>query len=711
MVNFTPPSPSSLPRQSSHHGRTLIDEYAWLRAPNWQEVLTRPSALPEAIRRHLQSEYDYFCAVMADTACLQAELAIEMRDRLATDADEPASIVWSRDGSFEYGSQFVSGATHPRLLRCGVGDLAPEVMVDLEVEAKKVRCFRAGHSMHSPNHRWLAWSRDESGSGRCSIRFRDLQTGEDQVGEVHDAYPLGAFSLNGSCFLYIRLDEHHRKSRLQVHRVGDESCADVLLLQETDPRFALGIRSTQSGDWLVASAHGHDCSDVYLYAADDPFKPARQVVSRREHGLWHIDEGCGALYALTNADGAYDYKIMKASLEFEAKPEWQELVPHKPGTTLVGHKVFRRHLVWIERCNGVAKAMVMKLADGTTSPVELGEAVGALDLGISHEFDTHQVRLVYSSMNTPTTIVDCDMDSHAITLINVRRVSADFQADDYITRQILARSSDGTQVPISLLYHRQTPMDGTAPCMLNGYGAYGVSLPAQFDPARLSLVDRGWVHAIAHVRGGGEFGQAWHEAGRAARKPNGIDDFIGAAEHLVATGHCAAGRIVSHGISAGGALVAGALNKAPRLFSGVIAQAPFVDVLNTMLDGSLPLTAQEWQEWGNPIASLAEFSQLAAWSPYENVTKQAYPPVLAVIGLVDPKVTYWEAAKWVARLRTRQTGQAPILLKVDFNAGHTGSTGRMGQIADSALLQAFALKVTERASAAPIVNPSQPRGA
>jgi oligopeptidase B len=341
--------------------------------------------------------------------------------------------------------------------------------------------------------------------------------------------------------------------------------------------------------------------------------------------------------------------------------------------------------------------MIRRLSDGKSRSVGFGEAACLLDLGVSHEFDTHVVRLVYSAMNTPLTIFDCDMDSGALIPVKSQMVKGAFRADNYITEQVLAISADGTEVPISLMYHRLTPLDGTAPCLLYGYGAYGVSLSASFDSNRLSLVDRGLVYAIVHVRGGGEMGNAWHHAGRAKYKIDGVADFVAAARYLVTKGYCAKSNIVSHGVSAGGALVAAAANMAPEIFSGVIAEAPFVDVLNTMLDATLPLTAQEWQEWGNPAASAAEFDQLARWSPYENVTAQPYPPVLAVIGLLDPRVTYWEAAKWVARLRAYQSGNSPILLRVNFNEGHVGSAGRIKKLVDTAVLYAFVLKVTGRA--------------
>lgn len=691
--SLKPPAPEPRPQRSNHHGRKLVDEYAWLRAPNWQEVLRQASALPNEIRDYLQSEFDYFHAAMIDTEPLQAQLALEMRDRLP----DTETVAWTPDGPFEYSSYFRLDAAHPQLVRRDADGSGFQIIVDLEAESKGKPYFRAGYSTHSPDHRLLAWSRDELGSECYTISFRNLQTGKDQADQIHNASSIGAFSRNGSYFLYIGIDGNYRKSRLYLHRIGDVSSKDVLLLEEQDPRFALSIRVTQSRDWFVASSHSHDSSDVYLFSATNPLASARLVISRQSQSKWYIDEGCGVLYALTNVGGADDYKIMIAPPGVGGALGWQELIPHRSGTTITGHRVFKRHLVWVERWKGTAKVMIRRLGDGKTRSVGFGEAACSLDLGVTHEFDTHVVRLLYSSMNTSLTTFDCDMDSGVLTPVKSQTVKGGFRADNYITERVLAISADGTQVPVSLMYHRRTPLDGTAPCVLYGYGAYGVSLSASFDSNRLSLVDRGLVYAVAHVRGGGEMGSAWHHAGRAKRKIDGIADFIAAARYLVARGYCGASNIVSHGVSAGGALVAAAANMAPEMFSGVIAEAPFVDVLNTMLDVTLPLTAQEWQEWGNPAASAVEFDQLASWSPYENVTAQPYPPVLAVIGLLDPRVTYWEPVKWVARLRARQTGDSPILLRINFNEGHIGSAGRIGKLADTALLYAFVLKVTGRA--------------
>lgn len=683
-----PPLVEARPDRISQHGRSRVDEYAWLRADNWKQVLSDPSTLPREIRDYLHRENAYCRSVMTDSESLQRALMREMSDRLPLND----MSVWTRDGPFEYGLHQARGAEYPQLVRRPSGGGAHSVMVDLVTEAKGRSYFCSGHSVHSPTHRMLAWFVDDVGSERFTLLFRDLETSSDLAERVHGAAVGGAFSNDGRFFLYIGLDGSNRKSCLYAHRLGESASHDVLLLEEHDPRFSLSVRLTQSRAWFVATSQSHEETEVRLIPASDPFLPAVLVTSRHAGSKCHVDEGNGVLYGMTNADGAHDYKIVTACAEGARVSGWRDLVAHRPGTVVVGHRVYQRHLVWLERHYGVLRAMVRRHSDGQTHAMSQGEAACALDLGVSHAFDTDVVRLVYSSMRTPPTVFDGDMNTGALTCIQRQSVGGGFDERAYLTKHVHAMSDDGVRVPVSLIVRRDTPLDGTAPCLLYGYGAYGVSLPAHFDADRLSLVDRGFVWAIAHVRGGGERGAAWHAAGKGEHKPNGVRDFIAAASTLVSEGYAAPGRIVVHGVSAGGALVGAAVNATPHTFAAVIAEAPFVDVLNTMLDATLPLTPLEWSEWGNPVASMQAFEQIARWSPYENVKPQAYPPVLAIHALTDPRVTYWEAAKWTARLRACQTAEAPILLKTRFQAGHSGASGRRDRIVDTALRHAFALK-------------------
>jgi len=691
-----PPRPDAYPTRILQHGRSRVDDYAWLRATNWKEVLSDPAALPADIDAHLRSENAYCSSVLADTESLQQTLVDEMKGRLPL-VDIPA---WTRDGPFEYGRHHAHDAEYPQLVRRTVGGGSHSVMVDLAVEAKGSSYFRAGYSVHAPTHRMLAWFVDDVGAERLTIRFRDLETGRDLTERISNAAAGGAFSHDGRFFLYIRLDDCNRKSRLYAHRLEKPATHDVLLLEEHDPKFALNLRLTQSRTWFVVSSQSHEENEVHLIPAADPLLAPLQVHPRQSGSNCHIDEGNGLLYAMTNSDGSRDYKIATARVDGGQVSGWHDLVGHEPGTTVVGHRVFRRHLAWLERKGGVVCAMVRRHADGRVRAIPLGDATCALDFGASHEFDTGLVRLVYSSMRTPPTVFDADMDTGTLTRVWVQSIGGGFDEDLYITKYTHATSDDGVRVPVSLVARRDTRLDGTAPCLLYGYGAYGVSLPAHFDADRLGLLNRGFVWAIAHVRGGGELGAQWHDAGKGQHKLNGVRDFLAAARMLVNEGYAAPGRIVAHGVSAGGALVGAALNTSPETFAAIVVEAPFVDVLNTMSDATLPLTPLEWPEWGDPVGSAQACEQLASWSPYENVTAQSYPSVLAIQALTDPRVTYWEAAKWTARLRAHQLSPAPILLKIRINAGHGGASGRQGRLADAALRHAFALRAVGYASPA-----------
>lgn len=671
-----------------HHGVEHIDEFAWLRASNWKEVLRNPLTLPEEIRVYLCRENEFCRRVLEDTESLQTELALEICNRLP----EGDSYEWLRDGDFEYGILQDRKAHYPKIVRRRISANDHIVLIDIAHEAEGKAYFRSGFSRHDPTHRVMAWAVDEVGSERFMIRFRDMTTGKDLDDRIFDAAPFGAFSLDGRYFLYAGLDENNRKHCLYIHKVGDKDSQDMLLIKENDPRFSLSVRLTQSRNWFVLSSESHEVSEVYLLSASDPTVSPLMLMPRQTSARFYVDEGDGVLFARTDMQGASEYKIVSAPVAIALAGNWCELVSQKSGTTIIQHRVYKRHLVWLECKDGVVEVVVRRHADGRTSSFDFGGGFYSLDLSASYEFDTDIVRLVFSSMAQPPITFDGDMESGNLIPVKTQRLNEYFRSSDYRVLRIHATTSDGMQVPISILAHRRTLFDGTAPCLLYGYGAYGVSLPANFDSQRLSLVDRGFIYAIAHVRGGGEMGMEWHSAGRGPNKLRGILDFIAVAQHLVKKGYCAEGNIVCHGISAGGALVAAAVNLAPAIFSGLVAEAPFVDVLNTMLDESLPLTALEWKEWGNPLASKKEFELIANWSPYDNVVPQKYPPVLALAGLSDPRVTYWEAAKWTARIRARQTSSAPILLNVKWNAGHIGATDRLERISTVALIYAFVLK-------------------
>ncbi|RME98438.1 MAG: S9 family peptidase, partial [Alphaproteobacteria bacterium] len=424
-------------------------------------------------------------------------------------------------------------------------------------------------------------------------------------------------------------------------------------------------------------------------------------IQPRETGHeYDVEHHGGRLFILTNSGGAEDFRIVETALESPGLEHWRDIEPHKPGRLILDITSFAGHLVRLEREEGLPRIVIRRLADGEEHAIAFKEDAYSLGLEPGYEFDTTTLRFSYSSMTTPTQVYDYDMERRERTLRKTQEVPSGHDPEDYVTRRIMAPAHDGETVPVTLLYHAQTQLDGSAPVLLYGYGAYGISIPASFSTNCLSLVDRGFVYAIAHVRGGKEKGYRWYREGKLGKKMNTFKDFICAAEHLIAQGITSRGAIIAHGGSAGGMLVGAVANMAPELFRGIIAEVPFVDVLNTMLDDTLPLTPPEWREWGNPIESKEQYEWIAAYSPYDNVSAQDYPNILALAGLTDPRVTYWEPAKWVARLRARRTDSNLTLLKTNMEAGHGGASGRFDRLKEVALSYAFALKISGRMDSA-----------
>jgi oligopeptidase B len=698
-------APRAEKRDTVHeiHGITRHDPYAWLRAGNWQEVMRAPDTLDADIRAYLEAENAHLDAGMADTEALQGTLFAEMKGRIKEDD----SSVPSPDGPFAYGVSYVTGGQHPRLVRMAreaadKGGEAEEVLIDGDSEASGKAYFRLAGAMHSPDHSQLAWAFDDKGSEFYTLLVRDLKSGRDLDQRIEDTGGGGVWSACGRHIFYVRLDANHRPSKLFRHEVGSDPAGDVLVYEETDPGFFMGVGKTQSGRFITVDIHDHETSEVRLIPAGDPTAEPRLVAPRETGTEYSVeDDGAGTLFILTNAGGAEDFRIVtvdaETALAAPGRDGWRDVVAHRSGRLILSHTVYAKHMVRLEREDGLPRIVIHRLADGLEHAIAFDEEAYSLGMSDGYEFNTNRIRFTYSSMTTPGQVFDYDMETRARTLRKTQDVPSGHDPADYVTRRIHVPAEDGESVPVSLLYRKDTPLDGSAPCLLYGYGSYGIAIPASFNTNCLSLANRGFVYAIAHVRGGKDKGFRWYAAGRRAEKANTFTDFIAAARHLAAEGFTSADRIVAQGGSAGGMLMGAVANMAPEAFGGIIAEVPFVDVLNTMLDDTLPLTPPEWPEWGNPIASEADYRTIAAYSPYDNVAAQAYPPLLAVGGLTDPRVTYWEPAKWVARLRELRSNDAALYLKTNMEAGHGGASGRFDRLKEVALVYAFALKVTGRA--------------
>ena len=677
------------PTTATAHGVTLRDDFAWLRADNWQEAMRDPAKLPSDIADYLTAENGYYDAAMADTADLQTALIAEMRGRIKEDD----TSVPRKNGAYAYVMRYSEGAEHPVYIRTPRNGGDEVVLLDVNAEAAAHEYFDLGAVAVSPDHGVLAWKADTTGSEFFALRLRDTTTGQDSATQIAD---VGSVAwANESTLFYVRVDAQHRPNKVFRHTIGSDPADDVLVYEEKDPRYFVGVSRLRSGAYVQIATGMNDENEVWVIPTATPDAQPALIAARTEGLEYEIDHQGDQFVILTNAGGAVDFKIVTAPTATPQRAHWVDRVPYRAGRMVIGLAAYRDWLIWVERENALPR-ICYQGRSGPVQSIAFDEEAYALGADPSAEYDTDMFRFTYSSPTTPSQVFDFDLSSGDRVLMKQVELPSGHDPADYVTRRIMAPSHDGALVPVTILHHATTLLDGTAPCLLYGYGSYGASMPAGFSANRLSLVDRGFIYAIAHVRGGEEKGRAWYEDAKFGRKVNTFHDFIGAAQSLIDEGYTGKGRIVAQGGSAGGLLVGAVVNMAPDLWAGIIADVPFVDVLTTILDDTLPLTPGEWSQWGNPIESRAAFDDIRAYSPYDNVTAQDYPAMLVTAGVSDPRVTYWEPAKWVAKLRTTKTDDNILLLKTNMTSGHFGKTGRFAALEDAARSYAFAIKAVGR---------------
>jgi len=675
------------PHSFTTHGINVTDDYAWLKDANWQEVLHDPSLLKPDIRAYLEAENTYTESLLGHTAPLQKKLVAEMRGRIKEDD----SSVPSPDGAYAYFRKFREGGQHEMFGRMPRNGGAEEIVLDGDALAATSDYFKFGGSRHSPDHTLHAWSADTKGSEYFSVRVRDWATSKDFDDLVEETDGGVVWAKDGKSFFYVKLDDNHRPMQVWRHRLGTRQADDILIYEEQDSGWFTHLHESTSGRFCVIAGGDHETSEQRLIDLANPDAPPRTVAAREQGVQYAIADRGDELYILTNADKAIDFKIVTASLASPERKNWRDLIPHRAGVYVLEHDLYSGHMVRLERANALPSIVIRDLTTGEEHAIAFDEAAYSLDIMGSYEFDTTNLRFSYSSMTTPGEVYDYDMKKRTRTLRKRQEIPSGHNPADYVTTRIMAKSHDGAEVPISLLHRRDFVRDGKAPLLLYGYGSYGMAMPAAFNANRLSLVDRGFVYAIAHIRGGTDKGWGWYLDGKREKKTNSFDDFAACARALIASKYTGEKRIVGHGGSAGGMLMGAVANRAGELFAGIVAEVPFVDVLNTMLDDSLPLTPPEWPEWGNPIASEKDFRTILSYSPYDNVAAKDYPAILAMGGLTDPRVTYWEPAKWIARLRATMSGGGPVLLRTNMGAGHGGASGRFDRLDEVAIVYAFAL--------------------
>ncbi|MBN9594268.1 MAG: S9 family peptidase [Afipia sp.] len=687
-----PPVAPRRPHSFTRHGITVTDDYAWLKDENWQEVLRDPSVLKPDIRAYLEAENAYADTVLGHTEPLQKKLVAEMRGRIKEDD----SSVPAPDGPFAYFHKYNEGGQHEQIGRVPRQDLdnttgKARFLIDGDELAKQTEYFKFGEARHSPDHRLEAWSADVRGSEYFTIRIRDWDTGLDSDDRVEETDGGIVWAADSKSFFYVKLDDNHRPMQVYRHILGTSQSDDELVYEESDSGWFTHIHESASGRFCVISGGDHETSEQHLIDLNAPNIKPRLITKREEGVQYSIADRGDQLFILTNADEAIDFKIVTAPLASPARKNWRDLIPHRPGTYIIDIELYSGHLVRMERANALPSIVIRDLATLQEHAIAFDEAAYSLGTLGGYEFDTTNIRFSYSSMTTPSEVFDYDMVSRARTLRKRQEIPSGHNPADYVTTRIMAASHDGAQVPVSILHRKDLARDGSAPLLLYGYGSYGTAMPASFSANRLSLVDRGFVYAIAHIRGGSDKGWGWYLDGKREKKTNTFDDFAAAGHALIEEKYTSAKKIVGHGGSAGGMLMGAVANRSGELFAGIVAEVPFVDVLNTMLDASLPLTPPEWPEWGNPIESATDFRTILAYSPYDNVAAKDYPAILAMGGLADPRVTYWEPAKWIARLRPVMTGGGPVVLRTNMGAGHGGASGRFNRLDEIAIAYAFAL--------------------
>ena len=697
-MSATYPTPPVAPRQQhriEQLGRVRQDDYAWMKDENWRQVLHDPKALRADIRAHLDAENAYTKAVLAPTEALQAELFEEMKGRIkADDASAPAP-----DGQFEYYVRYQAGAQHPlHARRFRSAAAKEEVLIDADALAKGKAYFSLAHAEHSPDHSLYAYAADEQGSEIYRVYVKALATGEVLAEPIEHCTGDFCWSQDSGWLFWIWRDAEGRPAKVFRRPARGGARDDALVYEEADDGFFLHVHRSSSGAWIVIGAGNHETSETWLIPCSDPASAPRRVEPRSEGVLYDVEHWGDRFVIRTNADGAVDFKLMWADPADPSKASWREFVPHQPGRMIEGVAAFSSHLARSEISDAIDRIVITEQGSLSEHVVAFDEEAYALSIEGGYEYETTKLRFVYQSPTTPRQWFDYDMAQRTRILLKTQEIPSGHDPEHYVVRRLRARASDGAEIPVTVLHRRGTPVDGTAPLLLYGYGAYGLSMPASFSITRLSLVDRGWIFAVAHIRGGSEKGRGWFLDGRRFKKKNSFTDFIVAAEHLTRSGYGQAGRIVAQGGSAGGMLMGAVANMRPDLFAGIVAEVPFVDVLNTISDEYLPLTPPEWPEWGDPIRDKAAYDYIASYSPYDNVAPRAYPAILATGGLSDPRVTYWEPAKWVARLRGAGKAPSPVLLKINMDAGHGGASGRFDHLKDPALAFAFAIWAMEAAT-------------
>ena len=672
-----PPIAQQRPHSAEYHGERVDDPYAWLRDADY------PKVDDQDVLDYLKAENAWFEHRMGDQKQAVDDLFKEMRGRIK----EADKSVPQKDGDYLYWVEYEDGAEYKKWWRRPVAGGPDELMLDEVALAKGKDYFNLGAISVSNDGKLLAYSVDDNGSERFTARVKVLATGELLADEIPGTLSSLVWVAGDKALVYSLANEQWRTDNARLHWLGKPNDTDVELYHEDDEGYRVGSSLSANEKWLIISSGDHETSEVRLLPVADPLAEPVLVKARRKGVEYDVDERDGTLFILTN-DTHENFRVATAPLADPGK--WTTLIAGTDAFYITGLDLFRDFYVVDGRLEGLDRVEVRYYDQpARIEPIAFPEASYTAGLGDNPEWAMDVLRVSYESMVSPATTYDYHVADKRLEVLKVQEIPSGYDASLYATERLEVTARDGAKVPVSIMYRKDRKPGG--PLHLYGYGAYGIAIPPGFSTTRLSLVDRGFAFAIAHIRGGDDLGRAWYKAGKLQQRLNTFNDFVDVAKGLIERGYTREGKISIAGGSAGGELMGAVINSDPKLFGAVVAAVPFVDVLNTMLDASLPLTPGEWPEWGNPIEDKAAFDFIRSYSPYDNVKAQAYPPMLVTAGLNDPRVTYWEPAKWVAKLRKLKTDKNELLLKTNMGAGHGGKSGRFESLRETAEEYGFVL--------------------
>jgi len=669
------------------HNEELIDNYSWIKQKDWKEVILNPNKLNTQVKKYLDEENLFKENQLKDINDIEKKLFEELKSKIKNEDNS----VPKKDGNYLYGYKYNKNSEYPIYYRKNTTNNSEEIILDCEKKSKTHTYFNVASISHSHDHKHVAYNIDTNGSEYFSIFIEDIQKQELLSPEIKNTTGDIVWSLDNNYIFYVRLDQNHRPTKVFKHKIGSNSEKDLLIYEEKDPSFFCSINLSKTKNYLFIRTADHETSEyLFINLKLNEITPTlfKKRVKKIEYDLEHHEK---FFLISTNIDNAKNFKIMISHEESYQK--WEEFIPYEKVNLILDFILLKDWLIRLERTEGSENIIILNLNNKNQHKISFNEEAYNLSLDHGYEYETDTFRYSYSSPTTPKSVFDYDCKSKKQELKKTQEVPSGHNKDDYICKKIFATAHDNEKIPITILYKKDVKLDSNNYLLLYGYGSYGISIPSNFSTNRLSLVDRGIIYAIAHIRGGKEKGYEWYENGKLLNKKNTFLDFISCAEKLCEDKYTSPKKIVAQGGSAGGLLMGYIANERPDLFLGIIAQVPFVDICNTMLDEDLPLTVTEIPEWGDIKNDKKSFLYVKSYSPYDNVKKQNYPHMLVTGGISDPRVTYWEMTKWVAKLRENKTDNNLLLLHMNMTAGHSGASGRFDYLKEIAMEYGFVLKI------------------